>query len=374
VTRPGDDQFGDPSIAATRPHEVLRERDKGVRVIQKPDGTWTSPDPEWAKLIHRESSGDPTVTQHGYTDRNTGGNEAEGLFQITPRTWREHGGTEFAPSPKLATPQQQGIVAVRILRQHPTGSDWGEDLGIGREDAKKLMDELRGGSGPPPPPPPLLAAHPPAGTPMPATPGIPIGLPRQHFDRGGHVGTPLFTDEGPEFYAAAYAHNRPFAVPGPYQTKLSPQQEQQFRRWVKTNRVNFNPDEDPTDYDMRGFWLSGATAGREPSGETGYPDTYKTPYDTTFSRESKYALPTCPFVWHGDTDLVDTRDGTLIFHRGAEQSAWHGEITYARGGVTHFPIRMSNGGDVPTTSVQLNPGDRLRVYGPDGAIIQETWR
>ncbi|GEM_PF-4168370 len=112
----------------------------GVPIVQKADGTWTSPNPEWAKLIQRESGGDPTIVQ-GIIDINSGGNEAEGLFQITPKTWAQYGGSELAPSAKEATPYQQAEIAARILRKNPSGSDWGAGLD-GREDAGKLLAAL----------------------------------------------------------------------------------------------------------------------------------------------------------------------------------------------------------------------------------------
>jgi len=125
----------------------------------------------------------------------------------------------------------------------------------------------------------------------------------------------LFNQEGPQFYRAAYVHNAPFAQASSthYQTKLTPQQEVQFRQWVAKNRVPFNPNAVLTDYDMRGYWKANqAHLWHGTAGVTHFPDLYKTPYDTTFSGESMYAKPRTPFVWRGNT-LVDERDGQVIF-------------------------------------------------------------
>lgn len=111
------------------------------------NGTWTSPSPAWAHLIMRESGGNPTIIQQ-IIDVNSGGNEAEGLFQITPATWRAHNGTEFAATPRLATPQQQALVAARIFTRNPSGSDWGAGL-AGRENAAELAAGLVPATAPP---------------------------------------------------------------------------------------------------------------------------------------------------------------------------------------------------------------------------------
>lgn len=113
-----------------------------VPLVARGNGLWGSPSPAWDHLINRESSGRPTVVQSpSVVDVNTGGNEAEGLFQITPKTWRGAGGTEFAPTARRATPQQQAIVAARIFTRNPTGSDWGAGR-PGRESAADLAAGL----------------------------------------------------------------------------------------------------------------------------------------------------------------------------------------------------------------------------------------
>ncbi|WP_104151030.1 transglycosylase family protein, partial [Mycobacterium intracellulare] len=110
-----------------------------VPLVQTASGAWTSTNPAWAHLIGRESSG--INQRQGIIDANSGGNEAEGLFQITPRTWAAHGGTSFAPSAIAATPQQQAQIAARILQSNPSGSDWGAGL-PGRENAAALLQGL----------------------------------------------------------------------------------------------------------------------------------------------------------------------------------------------------------------------------------------
>ncbi|MDV6978190.1 transglycosylase family protein [Mycobacterium intracellulare] len=111
----------------------------GVPLVQTASGTWTSPNPAWAHLIARESSG--INQRQKIIDVNSGGNEAEGLFQITPRTWAAHGGTNLAPSPLAATPQQQAQIAARILQSNPSGSDWGAGL-PGRENPQALLQGI----------------------------------------------------------------------------------------------------------------------------------------------------------------------------------------------------------------------------------------
>lgn len=137
-----------------------------------------------------------------------------------------------------------------------------------------------------------------------------------------------FSDEGPQYYGLAYARNRPMAKPGPYFTKLSPHEETQFRQWLKTtgNPSKFDPDAKIADYDMRGYWKEVASKGKNLSGintsdmRLHFPDTYKTPYDTTFSGESRYALPNLPTKWvdsgiPGRERLINTKTGEVLYQK-----------------------------------------------------------
>lgn len=82
-----------------------------------------------------------------------------------------------------------------------------------------------------------------------------------------------------------------YAKPGPWQTKLSSSDEAEFQSWVRENRIPWK-DSPTSDYDMRGFWqaqkLGDSSAQRNPI-TLHFPDTWKTPYHTTFSNESIYA-------------------------------------------------------------------------------------
>lgn len=111
-----------------------------IPLVRLPNGNYTSSDPAWAHLINRESGGNPSIVQQ-IKDVNSGGNEAEGLFQITPATWRSHGGPGNHPG--QATPEQQAQVAADIIRKNPSGSDWGAGLS-GRENAQALLKALGG--------------------------------------------------------------------------------------------------------------------------------------------------------------------------------------------------------------------------------------
>lgn len=72
-----------------------------------------------------------------------------------------------------------------------------------------------------------------------------------------------------------------------YNTKLTPEQEKQFRKWVQqeSQKVGRNIIVDLYDYDLRGLFLEGSNLL-----DNGHAwDTYKKPNHPTFSTESKYS-------------------------------------------------------------------------------------
>lgn len=135
-----------------------------------------------------------------------------------------------------------------------------------------------------------------------------------------------FHEEGPQFYQQAFKIFRPFAKKGPYMTKLNPQVEKFFKEWVGgrnqwKKKLPFDVNAKIADYDMRGFWLAlskGQYKGWKPGMH--FPDKFKTPYDTSFSRESMYASKDNPFVWNKKGQLVDRRNGKVVFDPAPERS------------------------------------------------------
>lgn len=81
----------------------------------------------------------------------------------------------------------------------------------------------------------------------------------------------------------------------PYDTFLTPIEEQQFRVW----KQKYAPQDSGADYDLRGAFKAGLT----PDPKTGHwPDTYKKPNHPTFSNESMYAplAPDKAGSWNGE--------------------------------------------------------------------------
>lgn len=121
-----------------------------------------------------------------------------------------------------------------------------------------------------------------------------------------------------------YARNAQYVRPGvsSFQTPLGPIEEQMFQSWVQKGNVPFDPSQ-KADYDMRGFYralMSGdpraANAVDPNDGRMHYPDTWKTPYHETFSKESQWALPTAP-SWAPDDKLI-APNGRVVFDDRAQ--------------------------------------------------------
>lgn len=118
---------------------------KTIPLVAKGGGKYGSSNPEWDKLINRESGGDPKIVQ-GISDANSGGNEASGLFQIAKGTWAANGGLKYGAEARNATPEQQAEIAAKIFEKSG-GSPWGSGAGqnLGRENENLLRAGLTNG-------------------------------------------------------------------------------------------------------------------------------------------------------------------------------------------------------------------------------------
>jgi len=109
----------------------------------------------------------------------------------------------------------------------------------------------------------------------------------------------------------------PFAV-GSTDTRLDLLNELAFRDWVAQNKVPFDPNAPPSDYDMRGFYQAlqqgspiAATAVNPNDHLLHYPDYWKNPSHVTFSSESQFAGPGAP-SWINDSQLASP-NGRIVY-------------------------------------------------------------
>jgi hypothetical protein len=132
---------------------------------------------------------------------------------------------------------------------------------------------------------------------------------------------PLFKGEGHP--KGAFKHNQKWAVEGPYQTQLRGKLKERFHNWAKRYEDNQGIKVNK-EYDYRGWWENASPAERHQAIAKGghFTDKYKTPYDTSFSSESKYAKPGTPLVWRknakGESVLVNKKNNRLIVREREE--------------------------------------------------------
>ena len=120
----------------------------------------------------------------------------------------------------------------------------------------------------------------------------------------------------------ALGQTRSYAKPGPYQTPLAPAEEREFRTWLTTIPIPFDPEDPYSDYDMRGFWKAlkagdpRATSGINPNDHSlHFTDYWKTPYHRSFSNESKFAKHGAP-AWNAQDQLV-LPSGKIVYDERA---------------------------------------------------------
>lgn len=164
---------------------------------------------------------------------------------------------------------------------------------------------------------------------------------------------PPWHAEGPQYYRQAFDFFHRYSKGAPYQTRLSPTDEAAFQLWLTSSGVSswtgYNAKQRISDYDYRGFWKNDPKAADSWRPGQHFPDTYKAPYDTTFSRESKYASSNNPFDWRGN-DLVNLKTGRVIFSPRGE------------GG----KVPGSGAGDV--VPAMLTPGEVVLNAGQQGTL------
>lgn len=125
---------------------------------------------------------------------------------------------------------------------------------------------------------------------------------------------------------AVLRQNSPYVRPIPSTYSTAPDaMEPAFQGWLSQNKVPFNPDGGPSDYDMRGFYralMQGdprARAAIDPNdNRMHYPDDWKTPLHETFSSQSQWASPDAP-QWNVKDQLV-APSAKILFDDKAQQA------------------------------------------------------
>lgn len=89
-------------------------------------------------------------------------------------------------------------------------------------------------------------------------------------------------------------------------TPLTPEQEKQFRRWVKKNKIT-DVDDPRSFYDYRGAFLAGVGSEISPvDNQPHWPDTFKQHGHPTFSVESQYSKGIGDGgMWQGETFIPE---------------------------------------------------------------------
>lgn len=167
-----------------------------------------------------------------------------------------------------------------------------------------------------------------------------------------------------------------YAKPGPYVTTLPSEEEKEFQGWVKSNNIPWQ-DTPTADYDMRGFWKankSGDPNAKRSSKNLHFPDTYKTPYHKTFSRESKYATSDAPH-WDGDK-LID-KSGRVIVDESKGQKMDTPTSQNAPGSSQDVPIPYAAGmtpsdaQNGPISQPGANNGQPTQPQGPPPEAVAD---
>ena len=166
---------------------------------------------------------------------------------------------------------------------------------------------------------------------------VSMGQQQSQGDTPGPQGTPQAQQPGSQQQPRqprqdgqpAQAALSPYAKPGPYITKLPPQDEAKFQTWVDTSRKaaeagdkRFEPianwrDTPDADYDLRGYYAAnkGQLVGEMKKDGGHLTDEFKTPYHKTFSNESRYATPDAPH-WDDKDRLID-KNGKVLTDEGS---------------------------------------------------------